>query len=390
MWLTIIGGIAGAILSYYTQYNDTQVREMLKDIAYDLNLALQKLDEISTQLNQLGAAIAALPIQVQQIVHADAINTLNTAIAGALIRYRTLLTTHEGPDNDIFKTEALAIYNDVSKARSELQALSQGDDIQYAPLSSISAPVALLIEMGLLYRLGRQAAPLRAATSANFKQWFARLLDDNVTNSLSNYFTKNTNALATSNRAIGSGLLGPAIAHPGTSQAVYCLEHQIGSLERWPGIGNTETVAEAAQITWIRIYGVVTIHQTVTNSETLWAVGTNEPQFSLETYARKYSTDQWYGPRPIWNITIQSYDSRDIQRFHGHNAAKRLQDILNSVDWHNFIAVNLPQATQDLAQNNQLILNVRTATDVKNSIQAALRLLTLSAANRIISSSEAA
>jgi hypothetical protein len=54
VWLQVVGAIASALLSYYTSYDDTKVRDMLADIAYDLNLALQKLDEIADQLTGLA------------------------------------------------------------------------------------------------------------------------------------------------------------------------------------------------------------------------------------------------------------------------------------------------------------------------------------------------
>jgi hypothetical protein len=71
----LLGTIANGLLSYYSSYDeDAKVRDMLKDIAYDLNLALQKLDDIVAQIDKLGIAIAALP----GIVHSESIIKLQS------------------------------------------------------------------------------------------------------------------------------------------------------------------------------------------------------------------------------------------------------------------------------------------------------------------------
>jgi hypothetical protein len=155
VWLQVVGAIASALLSYYISYDDTKVREMLADIAYDLNLALQKLDEIADQIDKLGAAISALPQEIQQIVHSQALIDLNTAINGALIRYKDLLAGHKGPDSGFFREEVVNLYNDVAKARAELEATSRADNVEYAPLAAAVSPLAMLLELGLLYRLGK-------------------------------------------------------------------------------------------------------------------------------------------------------------------------------------------------------------------------------------------
>jgi len=159
--LQVIGAIASLLLSQYTAYDDSHVRDMLKDIAYDLNLALQKLDEIAAQIDKLGAAIAALPEQEYKIIHSEALSALNTEIKGALIQYTDLLTGHKGPDSTFFTKSVKKNYNEVWKARSELEAYSSEGSVEFAPLAAVVSPLAMLLELGLLYRLGRQAYELR-------------------------------------------------------------------------------------------------------------------------------------------------------------------------------------------------------------------------------------
>lgn len=148
--LQIVGAIASFLLSQYTAYDDSHIREMLRDIAYNVNLALQKLDEIAVQIGKLGDAIAALPEQEYKIAHSEQLVALNKVIQGALIRFEDVSQRHKtAEDNALIKDVLMAIYHDVSKARSELEAYSEDSAVEFAPLAAAVAPLALLLELGL-------------------------------------------------------------------------------------------------------------------------------------------------------------------------------------------------------------------------------------------------
>jgi hypothetical protein len=320
-----------------------------------------------------------LPQEIQQIVHSQALANLNTAINGALIRYKDLLAEHKGTDSDFFRGEVVNLYNDVSKARAELEATSRADNLEYAPLAAAVSPLAMLLELGLLYRLGKQANDLRAATTKDFQAWFARVLDPTVQNSAATYLNVKTAALGQSDKDVSSGLLQLAVANPSTRQAFYCLEHQIGGSMPVSGIFGISkpglTVAEVAGLTWIRFYGITTLNQEHDQGVVAWTVGTNDPKLDIEQYARKGPSDQWYGPKPAYSTPIDSYDSKDIQRFQGQDHPSRVRDILNSPKWHDFVANKFPGAKVQLAENNQYRVNVKFANDVILAVRTAQNII---------------
>jgi len=390
-WLQVVGAIASAILSYYTSYDDTKVRDMLRDIAYNQNLALQKLDQVAFQIDKLGVAIDALPPEIQQIVHSQALITLNTTINGALIRYKNLLAEHHGPDNDFFKNQVVTLYNDVSKARAELEAISRTDNVEYAPLAAAVSPFAMLLELSLLYRVGKQGNNLRAATTKDFQAWFARILDPNVQNSLATYLSIKTTALTQSDKNLASGLLQLPVANPGTRQAFYCLENEIGGTSKVsPLMGGRpgETWAELLGLTWIRFCGVTTLNQTHDQGVVVWSVGPDDPKLDLEQYARKGPSDVWYGQKPSYAIAVDSYDSEDIQRFQGQDHPSRVRDILNSPKWHDFVANRFPTGKQQLAENNQFRIDVKLANDITIAVKAAQNIVHATLAGQITSIAE--
>ena len=198
MWLTIVGAIASAIISYYTAYNDLDIKDILHDIAYDLKQVLAKLNEIAGQIDALAKAVAALPEQIRREIHEEAINTLNTAISRAIIAYQDLVRKHEGPVDKDFSKIALDIFYRVQTARTELEALSRGDNEIYSAITAVMSPVAMMLEMGGLFRLGKDVQNLRDNTAIDYGEWFNRILDPSNNNSLAHYVIDLATQLATS------------------------------------------------------------------------------------------------------------------------------------------------------------------------------------------------
>jgi hypothetical protein len=274
----ILGDIAKALLSYYASYDDHNVREMLKDIAYDLKLALKKLDDIAANVKTLEDAIAALPEKERKMFHSEEIKSLNSEIKGALRHYKGLLSQHQGPDNKEFIGEVLDLYHSVYKAREKLENDSLDDDVEFAPLAAAVSPLAMLLELGLLFRLGKQYDDIRAAATKEFQEWFDHILGS-MPNSVASYIKEKSAKLAESDKDVASGVLQLAVANPNTRQAVYCLEHQIGSTVQapiWRGASIGESYAEwdgGAGLTWIRFYGITTLNQWNDQGVVVWMVG---------------------------------------------------------------------------------------------------------------------
>jgi hypothetical protein len=258
VWLQIVGAIASALLSYYTRYDDTHVKDMLKDIADNLNLALQRLNEISVQINNLLAEIRKLPDIFARITYANDLEALNVQIKSALVRYDQLINA--GHPNNFIIEQTKDIYNRLVAARTALEASSAECPEEFVGLAAVMSPLSYLLEMALLYRIGMDAAGLRDATTASYSAWFKALLDPARPNSLASAVRDGQAALLASDNDVHTGLFGPAAASPGTSQAVYCVEHRIGS-DIWNGpfLPRGQTLAEIFQLTWIRLYGLITL-----------------------------------------------------------------------------------------------------------------------------------
>jgi hypothetical protein len=199
-----------------------------------------------------------------------------------------------------------------------------------------------------------------------------------VQNSATAYLNEKTAALGQSDKDVASGLFQLAVANPGTRQAFYCLEHEIGGSMPAPaffGARPGESMAEWSGLTWIRFYGITTLNQGHDQEVVVWTVGPANPKLDIEQYARKGPSDQWYGPKPAYSTPIDSYDSKDIQRFQGQDHPSRVRDILNSPKWHDFVANRFPGAKQQLADNNQLRVNVKFANDVILAVKAAQNII---------------
>src|SRR5215467_2717376 len=110
--------IASAILSYYGSYDDTHLKDMIKDVAYNVRQVLQRLNEISLQIAQLSAKLDALPDEIRKILYSFELQDLNDTILAANLRYRQLLRTK--PKTPIFIEQLKLIYDDVVKARTKL------------------------------------------------------------------------------------------------------------------------------------------------------------------------------------------------------------------------------------------------------------------------------
>ena len=111
-------------------------------------------------------------------------------------------------------------------------------------------------------------------------------------NSVASYIKEKSAKLAQSDKDVASGVLQLAVANPNTRQAVYCLEHQIGSTVQapiWRGASIGESYAEwdgGAGLTWIRLYGITTLNQWNDQGVVVWMVGQNDLKLEMEAYTR--------------------------------------------------------------------------------------------------------
>jgi hypothetical protein len=155
---------------------------MLKDIADNLDLALQRLNEISAQINNLLAEIRKLPDIFARITYANDLEALNVQIKSALVRYDQLINA--GHPNNFIIEQTKDIYNRLVAARTALEASSADCPEEFVALAAVMSPLSYLLEMALLYRIGMDAAGLRDATTASYSAWFKALLDPARPNSL--------------------------------------------------------------------------------------------------------------------------------------------------------------------------------------------------------------
>jgi hypothetical protein len=198
------------------------------------------------------------------------------------------------------------------------------------------------------------------------------MLDPGKPNSVSTEASKKTNDLASSDTTISNGLFASVLAHPGTLQAFYCLEHQIGGTIPWAldPFDRRRTIAQVGNLTWIRFYAVSQITQVIMNLERIWDINSLANSFTVERYAHAAGTGAWYGQPPTWSVSVNSYDSKEVQRFQGQNHQQRVADIQNSAMWRKFLTESLPTATGEIAKNNQLRIELRLANDVIGAINA--------------------
>ncbi|RWE96487.1 hypothetical protein [Mesorhizobium sp.] len=375
LWLQVAGAIASAVLSYFGRYDDSHVQEMIKDVAYNLNLALQRLNEISIQIARLVQAVEELPEEIAANDYRAALQRLNTEVLASTIRYEQLLKTN--PKTSLFVEQIKEIYNNVVEARTNLQVLSLAGNVQFAPLAASIVPVSLVLELGLLYRLGREGRELRRATQENYHRWFDFLLDPTEPNSVAANVNSGVPALAASDGRVNGGILSIALTNPSTPQAVYGLEHQIGRSIRSPFFPD-KSMAQLLNETWIRFYGVLTATSSTVNGERIWDIGAISESFQVEQYA-KGANGNWYTPVPKWTINLDTYDSGDLQRFRGQNHAQRVADIMNSPKWRNFLTEILPASVAELGENNRIRAELKFASDVLAALQAAGRIFELNA-----------
>jgi hypothetical protein len=372
VWLQIAGAIAGALLSYYSRYDDTAVKDLIKDVAYNVGLALERLSEISSKIDDLLKAISDLPDIERRIVYSQEIRNLNNTISAAIIQFKQINDAKPPISGTLLVEQIKHIYDNVLDARTKLEAFSNDGELAFAPLTAVMCPIAMLLEISLLYRLGRGADGLRVSTAQDYLAWVTRMLDPVIINSVATTAQKADTELHNSDAAIKVGPFGPAVvAGNGTPLAVYAVEHQIGSTIPWPFSHETppRSVAEVTSETWLSLWAIITLSQATSGGDRLWIVSDDEPKFKQEVYARRASTDIWYTAKPPYTIKPFVYDSRDLQRFGGENTAQRVTDIENSALWRAFI-IAMPKGKNELVHNNQARSFLRFADDVRTSLQS--------------------
>lgn len=359
-WLQIAGAIAGALLSYYTRYDDTKVQDFLKDISHNVNQILQRLGEISFQIDNLFAEVAKLPEEVRQLLINNDLSNLNSQVGGGAIKYAEFVDT---PNDPLVQKEIQNLYSTISNVRSVIQFRSTTGEAFAAPLAAIIAPLAFHLELGLLQSLGPEADVLRQATVKSYLAWFNNILDPTIGNSLASYVRDQTNLLGASDNTLLNGIFGPAVKTPGVRQAIYALENDVDT----PTLDKTRP--------WYREYAIATLLQQPFQSYQIWRLEQDvSPKFEYETYARVSSayqreTDDWYPPgRPPYTIAFDRFNSGDLQRFDGQTAGQRVADIMNSAPWRNFATRTVPAALKELDSNNRYRGSIKFATDVLTSI----------------------
>lgn len=367
VWLTIVGAIASALMSYYGRYDDSHVRELIRDVAKNLNLALQRLNEISVQVAQLTNLVERLPDEFREISYEAELRQLNDTILASILRLRQLLTTT--PATPLFREQIKDIYNNTVKARTELQIKSLAGPVKFTPLAALVSPISQLLELSLLYHLGREGRELSKATQDAYRDWFTFLLDPAIPNSVAANVAINEAALVASDAAVANGIFAPALKAPGSRQAVYCLEHQIGNFPH--PLMPDRTFAQALNETWIRFYGVVTALQKIDTGEKVWDIDALGASFGIEQFAKAAGTGAWYGQTPAWSIAVDGYDTRDINGYRGQSHAERVADIMNSSKWRAFVTTTLPTSTRELDENNRIRVQLRVARDVLAAVRAA-------------------
>jgi len=168
-------------------------------------------------------------------------------------------------------------------------------------------------------------------------------------NSVATALNKSTTQFDELERQLASSILAPALATPGTRQAIYCLEHQIGITDKFQLFN--KSFAEVYQETWLRLYGVTTITEDLSSGVLQRGIGTDleaEPY-----YARVALTDRWYGNKPPWQITVDTYDSRNVGGFRRQNTAERVADLRNSPKWRTFLTSTWPPARDLIVPSNE-------------------------------------
>jgi hypothetical protein len=358
LWLPDAAGAASRLLSYFAGYDGAQGLGPIQDIAKNPNEA-QKLIETSAQLS--SAPLRSLPAT-------EKISDQNTALLASRGRYRSIIPPPPDTGKPTVTRQVEDVYDDVVKITTKLEQLSGPAPLELTPFVALLAPLAAMFELALLDRLGSDWEEIRLKTAARYQAWFALLLSPvGVANSIASavdYAAQQNDGLE---GKLKSSILAPALAKPGSRQAVYCLEHQIGISDHAPFSPN-KSLAELYNETWIRFYGVATIVESTQSDVLARSIG-DVPE--VEQYARVALTDRWYGPKPPWGIPVDSYDSRNIQGFRGQSHVERVRDIQNSAKWRAFLTGAWPQACSQLPPSNEARLYLKFVADVFNSIKAA-------------------
>jgi hypothetical protein len=231
--------------------------------------------------------------------------------------------------------------------------------------------LALLLELSLLYRLGKETRPVRRTTRQGYIAWATHLLDATIKNSVASAAQIAQAQLQTSETLIANGALAAAVAQPGSRQAVYGVEHQFGSTVLEPWAGN-DSYADLYGSTWISLYAVVTLNLIDDSRESIWVFNDHEPKIEApDVYYRKAYSDIWYGRKMPYTIKPQTYDSGDVQRFEGENTAQRVADVGNHPLWRNFIVKALPADLQQIRENNDARVFRRYSNDSVLAVTAA-------------------
>jgi hypothetical protein len=367
VWLQIAGAIASALLSHYTAYDDTKVQDFLRDISHNVNQILQRLGEISSQIDGLFVEIAKLPEEVRRLLISDDLSRLNSEVGGAATKYAQLVNA---PNDPLIQEQIKNLCSRVSDIRTEIQFRSTTGEAFAAPMAAVIAPMAFLLELGLLERLGSTALTLRKTTIKSYLSWFDNILDPSHANSVASYVRDHTKWLNDSDNTLLNGILGPAVKTPGTRQAVYALENQVDT----PTLDKTRP--------WYRVYSLSTVLHEDFRGDHIWKLELNvSPKFEEEMYARissafKRETDEWYTPpgKPPYTIEFDHFNSGDTQRFDGQTARERIIDIMNSAPWRNFETKLVRDALRELASNNEYRGCIRFGNEVIKSVNIAKKL----------------
>jgi hypothetical protein len=377
-WVQIGGAAALALLSYFTSYKGGHVEDMLTDMARDLKLVLQKLDEISGKISNVLAKIKELPDRMRQILKEQELSEHNTKVKALLLRYDQELP--RDPKNPLVTREVERIYHDLANTTAVLQVLSREGDIQLAPLASMMVPLCLLLEVALLFRLGRDAHDLREMTIERYRLWLSDLLDNKHPNNIAAALQDADEKLAASERASKYGILQPAWMFCDSRQAICGVEHRIGSSDVDED-GKSE--AERLHETWWSLYAVILLtHQDINGADT-WKLGGSE-NLETEWYARVAGTFQWLGPSPPWTINVDFYDGGSLYAYRGQETAQRKQDILHSSAWLTFITKSWPKSIEDLSMYNCALVRQKFVSDVYHSVSAAAQTIKKVSDNKVL------
>jgi hypothetical protein len=101
---------------------------------------------------------------------------------------------------------------------------------------------------------------------------------------------------------------------------------------------------------------------------------TDDLKLEMEAYTRIPASDHWRSPKPNYSTPIDSYDSQNIERFLGVNWDVNVQDVKDSPKWGDFCK-RFSAAKPQLAENNQLRIDLKFGKDVGQAVKAAQNII---------------